>query len=403
MGDIQRYDVIIIGAGPAGSSTARVIARRGYRTLLVERKSRVGIPVLCGEFLPTVEELRDILPHSSRIDRICNISNSVVLNRCNHIVLVSPSGDEFDIPMRAIVIDRAAFDQHLAEQALKAGAILLTGTKLKDRVSKNQVRLISGSGTRIVECAVLVGADGPLSTVARCVPGLSQQETNDLSISIQYTIEATGFDSDRVFMFFGNIAPGGYAWIIPRGHTEANVGLGLRPSYATPRRSLRNYLHSFIHHYLIEKLGIRNIRIKRRISGFIPVNGPVQSTVTATALLVGDAASHVMPTNGGGIPTALIGGNIAGKAIVDYLKSGSKLSNYEEMWRREFGNELITGASLLSVASIPMLSDAVTEWAMRCFGRRMLNDVIRCRVPYPFQELSTPLNLMTGQLHRFLR
>ncbi len=403
MEDIEQYDAVIIGAGPAGLSTAGVIAKKGFRTLIVERKSRVGIPVLCGEFLPTVRELRDILPNSKRVDRVCDIHNSMVLNRCRHIVLVSPYGYEYEIPMRARVIDRAAFDQYLVERAVNAGAHLVTGTRLKERVDQNQVRLISGKTSRIVNYTALVGADGPLSKVARCVPGLSQQGKNDLSTSIQYTIEGTGFDSDRIFMFFGNMAPGGYAWVIPRGPSEANVGLGLRHSYAHPAKPLRDYLEHFIDNCLNESLGIRHSKIKRKISAFIPVNGPVPNTTADDALLVGDAASHVMSTNGGGIPTALIGGDIAGEAIANFFEEEAQLSNYEETWRREFGQELATGASLLSIAGIPMLSDCLTERAMRFFGRRILNDVIRCRIPYPFQQMTSSINFVTSTIKRLFQ
>jgi digeranylgeranylglycerophospholipid reductase len=396
--EIEHYDAVIIGSGPAGSSAARVIANGGYNTLIVERKPKVGIPVLCGEFLPTETELKDILPNSNRIEKVCNIPKSMVVNQCRRIVLVSPSGHEYELPMRASVIDRMAFDQYLAERAVDAGADLLSRTRFEKRVGKNRVRLVSGNKSKIVKYAVLVGADGALSTVARNVPGLSQLERNSLSKSIQYTIEGNGFPSDRVFMFFGNMAPGGYAWVIPRGPTEANVGLGLRPAYADSGKSLRAYLHSFMHTSLFERIGIRDLRVKRRISAHIPVRGPVRNTVTSDALLVGDAASHVMPTNGGGIPTALIGGDIAGEAIMNHFETGAKLANYEKMWRSEFGRELTMSASLLLMASIPMLSAGLTEWAMSFFGERMLNDVIRCRVPYPFQHVTRPINFMTDIL-----
>ena len=402
MEEIEHYDVVIIGGGPAGSSAARVTADGGYSTLIVERKPKVGIPVLCGEFLPTETELQDILPNSNRIERVCNVPKSMVLNRCRRIVLVSPSGHEYELPMRARVIDRMAFDQYLADRAVNAGADLLSRTRFEERVGKNQVRLVSGNKSKIVKYATLVGADGALSKVARNVPGLSQQEQNSLSTSIQYTIEKKGFPSDRIYMFFGNMAPGGYAWVIPRGTMEANVGLGLRPAYADSGKSLRTYLHSFMHTSLIETIGIRGFRVKRRISAYIPVRGPVRNTVTTDALLVGDAASHVMPTNGGGIPTALIGGDIAGEAIIDHFETGAKLANYEKMWRSEFGRELTTSASLLLIAGIPMLSAGLTEWAMRFYGKRMLNDVIRCRVPYPFQHMTTPINFMTDMLKNLL-
>ena len=123
-------------------------------------------------------------------------------------------------------------------------------------------------------------------------------------------------------MYFGNVAPGGYAWVIPKKE-GANVGLGYSKRYA--RGELRLLLGEF--------LKLRPMEAGKLNGKMVPMSGPIPSTVKGNALVVGDAAGQVMAVNGGGIPIAMICGRIAGQVAADRIQGGSELSSTSGMAR----------------------------------------------------------------------
>ena len=116
--------------------------------------------------------------------------------------------------------------------------------------------------------------------------------------------------------------------------------------------------------------------------------GPVGHSYSDNVVLVGDAAGHVMASNGGGIPQALGGGYIAGHVVASHLEKGTELSVYERIWRNEFGHELDTALSILRIADSIMTSDPLTNVCMRLAGRQFLEPLIRCRLPLPVEFVS---------------
>jgi len=191
-------------------------------------------------------------------------------------------------------------------------------------------------------------------------------------------------DEDVVQMYFGkNVAPGGYTWIIPKGDSMANVGFGIRRCISNPGTSLLAYLKHFIAKNKIAAPQMKRAKVVSRVGAIIPVAGPVPITSTHNALLVGDAAGHVMASNGGGVPTALSGGSIAGHVIVTHLEEQTPLSIYDKLWRYEFGKELDTALSVLRIADSVMTSDPLTDVCMRLAGKQFLEPLIRCRLPAP--------------------
>ncbi len=123
------------------------------------------------------------------------------------------------------------------------------------------------------------------------------------------------------------------------------------------------------------------VRTLSRIAALIPVGGPVSRSWSEHAILAGDAAGHVMACNGGGIPSALIDGEIAGQAAVRHISEGIPLSSYETTWRKEIGSELRTALMILRVADQVMPSDKVTEICMHLARSHFLESLIRCRLP----------------------
>jgi flavin-dependent dehydrogenase len=193
-------------------------------------------------------------------------------------------------------------------------------------------------------------------------------------------------------MYFGKqVAPGGYAWIIPKGDDIANIGFGMRRPFGAPEVPLKQYLRRFIQSHPLVSPRTKKSTIVSRVGAIIPVGGPVDRTYSKNAVLVGDAAGHVMASNGGGIPTALVGGEIAGEAVVSHLTDGASLGIYEETWSKEIGKELYTALRILRIADQVMPSDRITDQCMRLAGPRYLKHLIRCRLPVPVDFASRTL------------
>jgi digeranylgeranylglycerophospholipid reductase len=113
--------------------------------------------------------------------------------------------------------------------------------------------------------------------------------------------------------------------------------------------------------------------------GFVPMSGPVPSTVRGNVLLVGDAAGHTMATNGGGIPTAMIAGRAAGKCIREFLSGNGSLADYENRWRAVMNRPLRTSFRTKRMADIVFSSDSLLDLSMSVLRSRGLDRAIRCK------------------------
>ncbi|NHJ15062.1 MAG: geranylgeranyl reductase family protein, partial [Candidatus Thorarchaeota archaeon] len=304
----------------------------------------------------------------------------------------SPRGNSFEFAFGTNILDRMLFDQWLANRAEQAGAELHIRTRLIARPEKTLLQVTGPQGSEILKAKVVVGADGPCSLIARTIGSKYANPSRDMSAAVQYVMDGTTADSSVVEMYFGNrIAPGGYLWAIPRGGGQANVGLGLREGSRDLRFSPRDYLNNAIHRHPRLSSEVKNARIVSRVSAFIPVGGPLERTADSNTVLIGDAAGHVMASNGGGIPTALIGGEIAAKSIKNHLELGVPLSAYEASWKKEMGKELNSALSILRIADRVMRSDSLTDQCMRLAGSKYLESMIRCKLPMPVDFASKTL------------
>src|SRR5207244_4514908 len=178
--------------------------------------------------------------------------------------------------------------------------------------------------------------------------------------------EEGGF-SNWTDMFFGNLAPGGYAWIIPKAHC-ANVGLGTW-----------QYFHGNLQSLFDRFVRSRGLEPGKATGGFVPVMGPPPRTVKDNAMLVGDAAGMVMATNGGGNNVAMIAGRIAGLTAADHLLDGTPLAAYATRWPASVGGPLAQGVRIKKLADRFFGSDRLLEAAMVLIGRRRMARAIRCQ------------------------
>jgi len=394
---IAKYDVSIVGAGPAGASAAKETASSGLKTIIIDRRNKVGLPVQCGELIPTPAEAQRLFPRSKRMPKAVDVPREFITNRTHSIRLISPNGRFYEFPFEANIVDRSRYDQYLVESAKEAGADILLSSIVTDRSNTNELTIRSKDFQQTVNAKVVIGADGSKSTIARTLGPQFIHPESDLSPSLQYVISDTNVDTTVVEMYFGNsIAPGGYAWVIPKGDDIANVGFGMRRSIGNDTTPLREYIERFVFKILSQKM--KHAKILRRIGAIIPVGGPLETTWSDNVLLVGDAAGHVMASNGGGIPTALCGGQIAGETAVKNITNKTSLAFYEKEWRAEFGLELETALQVLRIADTIMPSDSLTYICMSLAGVRFLEPLIRCRLPLPISLASKTLVKLLNQI-----
>ena len=359
---MERYDVLVVGAGPAGSSAARFASEGGARTLLVDQRPRIGVPVQCGEFLPSVDELADLLDCREVLDEAYDIPRESILRETTEMVCVSPGGHRFRFPLTGLSVDRTRFDPALAERAQKAGAELRHPVGVT-RATPDGVRLATGEE---VSATVVIGADGPLSTVAR---GFGFSIPRLLYRMITATVDG-GFPPE-IDLFFGSVAPGGYAWIIPKSGC-ANVGLGVT---SIPRGgSLSRLLDRFT---AMNGLGPATGRTR----WWVPIGAPPSTAVHGSALLCGDAANLVMATNGGGIPTAMISGRDAGVAAAAHVRTGAPLTEYDRLWRRHMYDPLERAHRIKRFGDRVVRHDLLLALGMRYIGGSGLDEMMRLRWP----------------------
>ncbi len=305
------YDVIVAGAGPAGSITAKEAADRGLDVLLIEKRQEIGEPIRCAEGI-TVEGLRDFMEPdprwiSGRIRKARFSSPSVSIEFC----------DDQDA---AYVLERKIFDRDLARMAAAAGADVFTKTQATGLIlEKGRTCGIRGKlrGEDFEARAnVVVGADGVESRVGRWAGIDTCLKVKDIGSCAQYRLTGIDLGPDTCEVYYDRRwAPGGYVYVFPKGEGEANVGLGAVYDHGDPRKPIE-YLNDFV------SWRFPGADELESVAGGVPLSGIMCPLSAAGIVLVGDAARLTDPGTGEGILNSMISGRIAGRVIADCVLKG---------------------------------------------------------------------------------
>ncbi|MDD2439436.1 MAG: geranylgeranyl reductase family protein [Methanosarcinaceae archaeon] len=377
------YDIIVVGAGPAGSTAAFYAARAGASVLLIEKKQEIGTPIQCAGFLPDAAEIRALLPSAELPETLEKYPAACSLRRIKTQRIIPPSGKQKEFPVQGTVLDRRRYDQFLAEQAVLAGAKLMVKTKVLS-LKKTTLETSGAFGKHRISAKAIIGADGPNSLVAKAKGLRWNPDSKETSIALEYQVRNVKIDPDALEMYFGKeFVPGGYAWIFPEGETRANIGVGLRPGMAEKGVSARTYLHRFMQEHPLASLKLKNASILNVIAGILPVNGAPEKTATSDALIVGDAAGHIIATNGGGIPPALIAGKIAGETAAEFVKGKTPLEAYDARWRAQMGAALKTSVQARQLADGIMKSDLLMNAAFKLISPEQMKGMQCGKMPTP--------------------
>jgi digeranylgeranylglycerophospholipid reductase len=374
MEDIQ---IAVVGAGPAGSTAAEVAARIA-KVVLIDQKSEIGSPVQCGGFLPEPCELERLMPRARLPQMLIEIPERCVLHRTRLQRIYSPSGKGKEFPVAGRVLDRRAFDRHLASRAARAGVRVLPAT----RANLNDGTLqLSGRFSGSLRPQIIIGADGPHSIVSRAMGNPVQE----LGLCLEYEMVDVKIDADAAEMYFSaNYAPGGYAWIIPLGPDTANVGVGVRASYLAGRK-LPDILDRFVREHPVAAKKLACGEILAVMRGLVPAGGSQGTIQKSNMLLAGDAAGHVMATSGGGIPLAMVAGRIAGEAAIRHLQDKVPLQDYLSRIREEFGIELSRSVQIRKMVDLAMKSDSLMNALFATLNPDQMKSVMRAEIPVPFK------------------
>jgi len=333
----RQFDIVVVGAGPAGGLAALTAARAGLRTLVVEKHATIGEPLCCAEAISCCG-LTDNIP----LDRNWIAAD---IERC---YLRSPGGSEIDFhhPDAGYVLSRRRFEQGMADMAASHGAEIMTETEAVGLTGGENgrftgLRLLNGGSEFNVSSEVIIAADGIESLIARWAGLDTTLSIDHVDSAAQYLFgDVPDLDPTCLEFYFGaSLAPGGYAWVFPKGNGTANVGIAVAPVVANGRKAI-HALADFVKW----RFGSITPKPLKRSVGGIPEFCGRRYMLRGNVMVTGDAARLLDSVTGAGIANALWSGRLAAEAAIAYLQEGrgdlARLKEYPKRWMDERGREM---------------------------------------------------------------
>ena len=332
-----QWDLLVVGAGPAGSRAAATAAAEGISTVLIDAKRRIGEQPHCGEYVPARLFSECGLDKASVIQSVSLMETRILGSQSPMQSSAGPGergnesgassfGQIHGDPVKKIItnssgylIDRVRFDRDLAGEAAAAGVTVLCCCRFVG--FENDCCVIRcGSEKSVLNAKFIVAADGAISTVAHALGFRSPEVLKGVQVEVPLENRV-----DRTFVFLHPKFFGGYGWLFPKGKV-ANVGVGVASKSGIDSRSVLGDL--------LEALSKQRMIRPGRLavsSGLIPVSGPRTTLVNGNVIFAGDAAGLTHPITGAGIPQAVVSGELAGRVVSASLKTGDRrhLADYE--------------------------------------------------------------------------
>jgi len=293
--------ISVIGSGPAGNYFAYLAAKKGYEVNVYEEHSQIGDPIQCSGVV------------TPEIKKYITLPKKIIVNRIKKVCFYSPDGNSFETKIpEDYVFNRKLLDQHIASLANKAGANFYFKKRFIDysRISKDVLRLKFKDSSN--DTNILVGADGPYSSVAKSA---NLFDNRKFIMGTQARANADIRNKNTVEIFLGY---GEFGWLIPENEEVARIGVV----------SEGNNLLDF--NSLMKKCNASRICFQ---SGMIPLYNPYIKTSSDGVYLIGDAATMVKAATHGSILYSMI----AGKCL---LKSINENLDYDSLWRKKLGFDL---------------------------------------------------------------
>jgi geranylgeranyl reductase family protein len=330
-------EVIVVGAGPCGSAAAAKLAKQGTRVTVIEEHTRIGVPPHCAGHL-SISGLKrlGLFPLPRRI------VNSTVFGA----TIYSPAGNAFTIRFSSPVtcaVNRALFDEFIAEMAQDSGACYCLQSRVESLIIKDSsvkgVNVIRKERKEKVPAKIVVDGEGISSSLVRQA-GLQPPERGRIINAVGADVDgATDLQPDMVEVFLGSeYAPGFYAWLIPTGENTARIGL------ATKENNPKELLNRFMVKHPAASVKLRRARIIQTAFHPLTLGGPIPRPFSGGFLVVGDAASQVKPTTGGGVilgmTCAQIAAQVASESLRNHDFSAEFLSLYQKRCKQVLGIDM---------------------------------------------------------------
>jgi digeranylgeranylglycerophospholipid reductase len=327
----NKYDILVIGGGPAGAIAAKTAAEKGLSVCLVEKRPAIGAPVRCAEGIGK-EALHEFIEPDP-----CWISAEMT-----GASIVAPDGFLMKLESQlagnkvGYILDRKIFDRELVWMAAEAGADIAVKTRASAPLLENGcvkgARLESCGTVRDVTANVVIAADGVESKFSRWCGIDTTVPVREIMSSVQYVLADIEIDPHSTVFYLGNeVAPEGYLWVFPKGERTANVGIGISGKKSGGGHRAKDYLDRFV------KKTFPNGKPIEYIAGGVSVCRPLDCTVADGLIIAGDAARVVDPLTGGGIYNGMFTGRLAAQIAADCIAKGNvskkSLMVYDRTWR----------------------------------------------------------------------
>ncbi len=327
----NKYDVLVIGGGPAGAIAARTAVEKGLSALIVEKRPAIGAPVRCAEGIGK-EALQEFIDPDPRW----------ISAEMTGAGIVAPDGFFMKLESSmaggkvGYVLDRKFFDRELVWKAAEAGADVAVKSRacapiLEDGVVKGAKIDYCGKVSS-VKAQVVIAADGVESKFSKWCGIDTTVPVREIMSSVQYVMADIDIDPGATIFYLGNdVAPEGYLWVFPKGKRTANVGIGISGRKSGDGHRAKDYLDKFV------KKTFPHGKTIEYIPGGVSVCRPLECTVADGLVIAGDAARVVDPLTGGGIYNAMYTGKLAAEVAADCIGKGDvsrkALMRYDKEWR----------------------------------------------------------------------
>ena len=337
---MESFDVAVVGAGPAGSSTAIFLARRGYSVALLDKET-FPREKLCGDF---------VNPANWPILRELDVEEAILSRlheRVKKFRLTSFSGEEAEVPLLVdqdtspgLGLRRLDFDHVLFEKAKSGGVVSRQGFRIKELNRTNQGWYLAVDDSQFIEqisAKVVVGADGRNSWVARRLRLTGRAEREGRAIGFQVRLRGANLTRGKIEI---HLFPGGYAGIVGVGDRTATLGFAIDKVRFRNRQSLDQLLDTTLSVNPALKEIICRSEVIGEARSTYPVYFPPRRSWGDRALLVGDAARVNEPVSGEGIYFAMKSGELAAKALDEAFRAGdfsaARLRSYQRYCQSAF-------------------------------------------------------------------
>jgi len=367
------WDAVVIGGGPAGSSFAYELAKRSFNVAVFEEHPEVGLPSHCAGHI-SIRSLRSL--------GLYPLPDGIVENTFSAANFHSPLGAKFSVHLTKPVtcaVNRAKFDHFLAQNAKAQGAHFQTNSRVQSLiVKKGAVKGITLAQNTDSEGQVLaklvVDAEGISSRLLKQT-GLRGLEGKKLVYAVEAEMDdVRDVEDHAVEVFLGkNYAPGFYGWLIPKLDGSAKVGL------ATNEGNPKEFFERLIHNHPVASKQLKNAKVKSLAFHAITLGGPIPNAYSNGFLAVGDCASQVKPTTGGGVVFSITCARKAAEVASEALKTSDLSKNSLQQYQQRVSEALGFDVAVMSKARqvLDGFSDKKIESAFRFASRVGLGEALR--------------------------